>query len=139
MKKRAFLLVTHGDMGIETVKSLELLMGEQKNVTGLGLHQGESVDDLKNKVLEVLDNNNDQYDETIILVDLLGGSPSNIALRSLANYRDLKIITGLNLPVLINLINFTDTEDDTNKLIKDSIEVGQNGMKLIDINFLNNK
>lgn len=126
-------------MGIETVKSLELLMGEQKNVTGLGLHQGESVDDLKNKVLEVLDNNNDQYDETIILVDLLGGSPSNVALRSLANYRDLKIITGLNLPVLINLINFTDTEDDTNKLIKDSIEVGQNGMKLIDINFLNNK
>ena len=109
MKKRAFLLVTHGDMGIETVKSLELLMGEQKNVTGLGLHQGESVDDLKNKVLEVLDNNNDQYDETIILVDLLGGSPSNVALRSLANYRDLKIITGLNLPVLINLINFTDT------------------------------
>lgn len=126
-------------MGIETVKSLELLMGEQKNVTGLGLHQGESVDDLKNKVLEVLDNNKDQYDETIILVDLLGGSPSNVALRSLANYRDLKIITGLNLPVLINLINFTDTEDDTNKLIKDSIEVGQNGMKLIDINFLNNK
>ena len=126
-------------MGIETVKSLELLMGEQKNVTGLGLHQGESVDDLKNKVLEVLDNNKDQYDETIILVELLGGSPSNVALRSLANYRDLKIITGLNLPVLINLINFTDTEDDTNKLIKDSIEVGQNGMKLIDINFLNNK
>ena len=126
-------------MGIETVKSHELLMGEQKNVTGLGLHQGESVDDLKNKVLEVLDNNKDQYDETIILVDLLGGSPSNVALRSLANYRDLKIITGLNLPVLINLINFTDTEDDTNKLIKDSIEVGQNGMKLIDINFLNNK
>ena len=126
-------------MGIETVKSLELLMGEQKNVTGLGLHQGESVDDLKNKVLEVLDNNKDQYDETIILVDLLGGSPSNVALRSLANYRDLKIITGLNLPVLINLINFTDTEDDTNKLIKDSIEVGQNGMKLNDINFLNNK
>ena len=126
-------------MGIETVKSLELLMGEQKNVTGLGLHQGESVEDLKNKDLEVLDNNNDQYDETIILVDLLGGSPSNVALRSLANYRDLKIITGLNLPVLINLINFTDTEDDTNKLIKDSIEVGQNGMKLIDINFLNNK
>ncbi|KRM81489.1 PTS system fructose subfamily transporter subunit IIA [Limosilactobacillus coleohominis DSM 14060] len=126
-------------MGIETVKSLELLMGEQKNVTGLGLHQGESVDDLKNKVLEILDNNKDQYDETIILVDLLGGSPSNVALRSLANYRDLKIITGLNLPVLINLINFTDTEDDTNKLIKDSIEVGQNGMKLIDINFLNNK
>lgn len=108
-------------------------------MTGLGLHQGESVDDLKNKVLEILDNNKDQYDETIILVDLLGGSPSNVALRSLANYRDLKIITGLNLPVLINLINFTDTEDDTNKLIKDSIEVGQNGMKLIDINFLNNK
>ncbi|WP_295731915.1 PTS sugar transporter subunit IIA [uncultured Limosilactobacillus sp.] len=139
MKKRAFLLVTHGNMGIETVKSLELLMGEQPNVTGLGLHQGESVDDLKNKVVKVLNDNQEKYDETIVLVDLLGGSPSNVALRSLADFRDLKIITGLNLPVLINLINFTDSEDDTDKLIHDSIEVGQTGMKLIDINFLKNK
>ncbi|HIX35453.1 MAG TPA: PTS system fructose subfamily transporter subunit IIA [Candidatus Limosilactobacillus merdigallinarum] len=136
MTKRAFLVVTHGDMGVETVKSLELLMGEQKNVSALGLHEGENVDALKDKVVEVLDKNAKEYDETVVIVDLLGGSPSNVALRSLANYHELKIVTGLSMPLLINLVNFTDSEDDTVKLINDSIKVAQDGIKLIDKNFL---
>lgn len=136
MTKRAFLVVTHGDMGVETVKSLELLMGEQKNVSALGLHEGENVDALKDKVVEVLDKNSKEYDETVVIVDLLGGSPSNVALRSLANYHELKIVTGLSMPLLINLVNFTDSEDDTVKLINDSIKVAQDGIKLIDKNFL---
>ncbi|KRN58475.1 PTS sugar transporter subunit IIA [Limosilactobacillus secaliphilus] len=136
MTKRAFLVVTHGDMGVETVKSLELLMGEQKNVSALGLHEGENVDALKDKVVEVLDKNAKEYDETVVIVDLLGGSPSNVALRSLANYHELKIVTGLSMPLLINLVNFTDSEDDTVKLINDSIKVARDGIKLIDKNFL---
>ena len=136
MTKRAFLVVTHGDMGVETVKSLELLMGEQKNVSALGLHEGENVDALKDKVVEVLDKNAKEYDEMVVIVDLLGGSPSNVALRSLANYHELKIVTGLSMPLLINLVNFTDSEDDTVNLINDSIKVAQDGIKLIDKNFL---
>ena len=88
MTKRAFLVVTHGDMGIEAVKSLELLMGEQDNITGLGLHEGESVDDLNAEVSAILDKNTESYDETVIIVDLLGGRPSNVSLRSLAKYPD---------------------------------------------------
>lgn len=134
--KRAFLVITHGDMGIETVKSLELLMGPQENVTGLGLHPGESVDSLREQAYKVLDDNSTKYDETIVLVDLLGGSPSNVALSTLSKYRELKIVTGLSLPLLINLQNFSDATEDTDKLINDSIEVAKDGVKLIDKNFL---
>lgn len=137
--KRAFLVITHGDMGIETVKSMELLMGPQENVTGLGLHPGESVDSLRDQAYDVLAKNEDQYDETVVLVDLLGGSPSNVSLSTLAKYRELKIVTGLSLPLLINLLNFSESEDDTDKLINDSIDVAKDGMKLIDKNFLQHK
>ncbi|WP_137598072.1 PTS sugar transporter subunit IIA [Paucilactobacillus kaifaensis] len=137
--KRAFLVITHGDMGIETVKSMELLMGPQENVTGLGLHPGESVDSLRDQAYDVLAQNEDQYDETIVLVDLLGGSPSNVSLSTLAKYRELKIVTGLSLPLLINLLNFSEAENDTDKLINDSIDVAKDGMKLIDKNFLQHK
>lgn len=137
--KRAFLVITHGDMGIETVKSMELLMGPQENVTGLGLHPGESVDSLRDQAYDVLAKNEDQYDETIVLVDLLGGSPSNVSLSTLAKYRELKIVTGLSLPLLINLLNFSEAENDTDKLINDSIDVAKDGMKLIDKNFLQHK
>ncbi|WP_203650221.1 PTS sugar transporter subunit IIA [Secundilactobacillus yichangensis] len=137
--KRAFLVITHGDMGIETVKSAELLMGPLENVTALGLHPGESVDSLRDQAYEVLDKNAKIYDETIVLVDLLGGSPSNVSLSTLARYRDLKIITGLSLPLLINLLNFTSSEENTEKLINDSINVAKDGIKMIDKNFLQHK
>ncbi|WP_407887311.1 PTS sugar transporter subunit IIA [Levilactobacillus sp. N40-8-2] len=134
--KRAFLVITHGDMGVETVKSMELLMGPQENVTALGLHPGESVDDLRTKVYDILQANEADYDETVLLVDLLGGSPSNVSLSTLAKYHDMKIVTGLSLPLLVNILNFSEAEDDTEKLITDSIGVATEGMKLIDKNFL---
>ncbi|HJE86053.1 PTS system fructose subfamily transporter subunit IIA [Levilactobacillus brevis] len=134
--KRAFLVITHGDMGVETVKSMELLMGPQENVKALGLHPGESVDDLRTKVYDILQANEADYDETVLLVDLLGGSPSNVSLSTLAKYHDMKIVTGLSLPLLVNILNFSDAEEDTDKLIKDSIGVATEGMKLIDKNFL---
>ncbi|MBV0929211.1 PTS system fructose subfamily transporter subunit IIA [Lentilactobacillus sp. IMAU92037] len=137
--KRAFLVITHGSMGVEAVKSLELLMGPQKNVTGLGLVPGESVDELRDKVYAVLEENQKTYDETVIIVDLLGGSPSNVSLSTLAKYHEIKIITGLNLPLLVNLLNFTDSVDDTEQLINDSIDVAKDGIKLIDKNFLKHK
>ncbi|MCH5464786.1 PTS sugar transporter subunit IIA [Levilactobacillus tujiorum] len=134
--KRAFLVITHGDMGIETVKSMELLMGPQENVKALGLHPGESVDDLRTKVYDILQANEADYDETVLLVDLLGGSPSNVSLSTLAKYHDIKIVTGLSLPLLVNILNFSEAEDNTEKLITDSIGVATEGMKLIDKNFL---
>lgn len=134
--KRAFLVITHGDMGVETVKSMELLMGPQENVKALGLHPGESVDDLRTKVYDILQANEADYDETVLLVDLLGGSPSNVSLSTLAKYHDMKIVTGLSLPLLVNILNFSDAQDDTSKLITDSIGVATEGMKLIDKNFL---
>lgn len=136
MMKRAFLVITHGDMGIETVKSMELLMGPSENVRALGLHPGESVDQLRDTVYEVIDNNEAAYDETVILVDLLGGSPSNVSLSTLAKNREMKIVTGLSLPLLVNILNFSESEDDTKKLIEDSIKVAKDGMKLIDKDFL---
>ncbi|KRK39687.1 MULTISPECIES: PTS sugar transporter subunit IIA [Levilactobacillus] len=134
--KRAFLVITHGDMGVETVKSMELLMGPQENVKALGLHPGESVDDLRTKVYDILQANEADYDETVLLVDLLGGSPSNVSLSTLAKYHDMKIVTGLSLPLLVNILNFSEAEDNTEKLITDSIGVATEGMKLIDKNFL---
>ena len=121
MMKRAFLVITHGDMGIEAVKSMELLMGPQDNVKALGLHPGESVEDLRTKAFAVLEENEREYDETVLVVDLLGGSPSNVSLSTLAKYHEQ---------------NFSEAEDNTDKLIRDSIEVATEGMQLIDKTFL---
>ena len=80
MKKKFVLIITHGNFGIELLKSAEMIMGDQEDAAALGLRLGESVDDLRNKVEEIIVENQKADKDIIILVDILGGSPSIIFL-----------------------------------------------------------
>ena len=78
------LIITHGLFGIELKKSAEMIMGEQENVDALGLVPGQSVDDLREKAFEIVEKNDAEGAHTIIMCDLMGGSPSNVALACVA-------------------------------------------------------
>lgn len=74
------LIITHGLFGIELKKSAEMIMGEQENVEALGLIPGQSVDELHAQALEIVKKNEADGFHTVVMVDLMGGSPSNVAL-----------------------------------------------------------
>lgn len=111
MKKKAVLIITHGKFGIELLKSVEMIMGEQEDAIALGLNLGESVDDLRNEVESILGKNWDEDKDTIVLVDILGGSPSNISLYMLKKYNHIKLITGVNMLMLIELFESRELEE----------------------------
>jgi PTS system fructose IIA component. len=134
MANRAVLIMTHGEFGIELVKSAEMIMGPQENVDALALRPGHSVDELREQANEILERNKEKGLETIVLVDLFGGSPSNVAL-SLLGKHDVKIITGVNMPMLIELLTFYKTEDDTEKLVDTFTNTGVNGIRKLDRQF----
>jgi PTS system mannose-specific IIA component len=134
MAERAVLVITHGEFGIELVKSAEMIMGPQENVEALALRPGNSVDDLRNEANAILDKNNEKGLETIVLVDLLGGSPSNVALSLLAK-NDLTILTGVSMPMLIELLTFYQIEKDTNKLVETVKQTSVSGINKLDRSF----
>lgn len=55
MANRAIIVITHGEFGIELIKSAEMIMGPQEDVKGLGLRPGESVDDLRAEAGETVE------------------------------------------------------------------------------------
>ncbi len=132
---RAILIITHGEFGIGLMKSIEMIMGPQKNVNALGLKPGQSVDDLRIQVREVVAHNEEQNLETVVLVDLLGGSPSNVALSLLRDYA-VNILTGVNMPMLVQILQFYNTEEDTDKLIADVKKTAAEGIHLLNKEFL---
>ena len=134
MAERAVLVITHGEFGIELVKSAEMIMGPQENVEALALRPGNSVDDLRSDANAIVEKNNEKGLETIVLVDLLGGSPSNVAL-SLLGKNDLNILTGVNMPMLIELLSFYQIEKDTNKLIETVKQTSVTGINKLDRSF----
>jgi PTS system mannose-specific IIA component len=133
MKKKSILIITHGNFGIELLNSVEMIMGEQEDANALGLRLGESVEDLRNEVEKIIVENNNSNKDTIIFVDILGGSPSNIALYMLKKYSHIEVITGVNMPMLIEIFQSRDFEE-IDELLHKITDSAIDGIKKIRFN-----
>ena len=132
MKKKAVLVITHGNFGIELLKSVEMIMGEQEDSAALGLCLGDDVEALRADAQRVIAENQEAGKETIVLVDIFGGSPSNVALYALRS-SDTKLITGVNMLMLIEFFSSRDSEE-LSDLVEKMIASGIEGIKKFERN-----
>ena len=112
------LLVTHGDLGKELLKSSELIIGKVENARSISFHHGDSFETLLKKVEENIKNISD--DELIVFTDMYGGSHYNAVNRAMKN-RNFYHITGINFPLFIDIAVARDTyslEEIAEKIIK---------------------
>jgi PTS system mannose-specific IIA component len=95
------LITTHGNLGSEFIKAVELIRGSLKAVTHLSIDQTKSVEELKKEISTAI-RKLDQGQGVLILTDLFGGTPSNISLSFLKEGK-VEVVTGVNLPMLLRL------------------------------------
>lgn len=98
------LLLSHGNLAEEFLNTIKLIMGEQQGVHAIGLGASESIENFMNRVIDECSQLNNS-DEILVLTDLYGGTPTNAAIYGILNkYSNLEILTGLNLPILLDAI-----------------------------------
>lgn len=129
MKNRV-LIITHGIFGIELKKSAEMIMGEREDVEALGLLPDQSIDDLRERAHEIIARNEAEGAHTIVMCDLMGGSPSNVAVSCLSK-ADCEVLIGVNMPMLIEVIQGLDLDLDGTELANTAIESGKAGVRLL--------
>jgi PTS system mannose-specific IIA component len=125
MNKKAALIITHGNFGKELLKSVEMIMGEQEDANALGLCLGDSVDELRIEADNIIVENQNAEKDNILLVDILGGSPSNVALYLLKKHKNIKLITGVNMLMLIEFFQsreFDELDDLVEKIMNSGVE-----------------
>ncbi|MBU9709651.1 PTS sugar transporter subunit IIA [Paenibacillus sp. AK121] len=118
---------THGKFSEEILRSTEMIFGHLENVVGVTFEPGESVNGLVEKYKAALETI-DWTDGLIFLVDLFGGSPYNAASRIVARYEKMGIVTGVNLPMIVDLLTNRGLENVEN-LSDLAIRAGQDSMK----------
>ena len=120
---------THGRFAEELVKSCEMICGEQKNVRAVTLVPGEGPDDVVRKY-EAAIKELDCDGGVLFLNDLFGGSPYNAACRLVINNESYGIVTGVNLPMLIEMTSAQLADDGSEPitaLMERAVEAGKNG------------
>ncbi len=95
------LVTTHGNVGKELIKAVEMIKGTPKGVLHLSMDQTKGLEELKKEIAAAI-KKLDQGQGVLILTDLFGGTPSNIAL-SLLKPGKVEVVTGVNLPMLLKL------------------------------------
>lgn len=101
------IIASHGNFASEILKSAELIAGEQENVQTFGLHLGDSVDKLRDDLARAIEAAQ-KKGEVLVLTDMFSGSPFNAAV-SLMQHYSFYHITGINLPVLLEILMSRET------------------------------
>lgn len=102
------VLVTHGRLAEEFIAATEHVVGTQENVRAISIGPD---DDIERRRLDILDAVKavDDGAGVILLTDMFGGTPSNLAI-SIMDKGHVEIIAGVNLPMLIKLASVRETE-----------------------------
>lgn len=126
------IVTTHGDLAKGLLHSAEMVIGKT-NINYLGLDDL-GIETYEKKLYELLDKSFENYQSILVLCDLKGGTPFNTALRyKLEKEKDIEVVTGVNLPMLIETSMSRDTGGTLENLINTAIESGKDGIEKINI------
>jgi PTS system mannose-specific IIA component len=95
------ILVTHGDLAVEFVKAMEHVVGPQTAIATVCIGPSDDMEQRRREIANAI-RNVDSGEGVVVLTDLFGGTPSNLAI-SLMEAGKIEVIAGINLPMLIRL------------------------------------
>ncbi|MGZ3297559.1 MAG: PTS sugar transporter subunit IIA [Asticcacaulis sp.] len=103
------VIVTHGRLAEEFVAAMEHVVGPQSQLTAICIGPEDDVAQRRQDILNAAVANN-SGEGVILLTDMFGGTPSNLAI-SVMEQTHAEVIAGLNLPMLIKLASLRKNED----------------------------
>lgn len=100
------VLVTHGHLATEFRAALEHVVGPQKQIETISIEADDDIEQRRKDIVRAVDCV-EAGDGVVILTDMFGGTPSNLAI-SIMNSARVEVLAGVNLPMLIKLASVRD-------------------------------
>ena len=116
------VIVTHGRLAEEFVSAMEHVVGPQTAVKAICLGPEDDMERRRSDILKACAEVDDGAG-VILLTDMFGGTPSNLAI-SVMEQTKAEVIAGLNLPMLIKLASVR-TRDDLDACVAHAQEAGR--------------
>ncbi len=102
------VIITHGTLSEQLVETAALIMGEAADVHAVSFTARESLEVLRQKAMATIEGY--RADGCLILTDIMGGSATNVCVE-LMKMEKVEVITGVNLPMVLEAIGYRDGAD----------------------------
>ena len=128
------LILSHCELTKELIKTAEVIAGKQENLFYIDQDiKNENLASLQEKISEILKKINNEKG-TLILTDMLGGTPCNASVLLTKNY-NIEVLTGVNLPMILSAIFASKTvqnaKDLADKVLSDGKKSIVNAKQLL--------
>lgn len=123
------VIVTHSQLGDALIEAAEFIIGDKPEaLVSVSIDLTESADVLRTKIANGI-NKVKSKDGVLILTDMFGGTPSNLSYSFLEEGR-IEVISGVNLPILIQAVNTRSKKKDLGKLAVKLEKFGKKSISL---------
>jgi mannose PTS system EIIA component len=102
------VIVTHGKLAEAFINVTEHVVGKQTHMVAVGIEPEDDIEKARERILISIEAVN-QNKGVIILTDMFGGTPSNLAI-SVMKPEKIEVIAGVNLPMMIKLASVRGIE-----------------------------
>lgn len=126
-KRVAGVIVTHGHLAGELLAAAEMIIGPISHITSVSIGWHDDVDAARDEVQRAINRVN-QGAGVLLLTDMFGGTPTNIASMFLEE-GVIEVVTGVNLPMVIKLASSTG-EDPLSEIARKICDQGRQGIYL---------
>lgn len=101
------VIVTHGQLAVELRRATEHVVGPQDNMATICIGPDDDMERRRDEIRAAV-KTVDAKKGVILLTDMFGGTPSNLAI-SMLNAGKVEVVAGVNLPMLIKLAEARNT------------------------------
>ena len=119
------VVVTHGQLAAELLNAAETIVGDLPRFTAVSIGWHEDTQGAREEIEQAI-GRVQQGQGVLILTDMFGGTPSNLAMTFLGQH-DVEVITGVNLPMLISLAGLRE-QGNLLAVARDMREHGRNAI-----------
>lgn len=115
------ILASHGALAKGMKDTLDMIVGNQVSIQAYSAYDEENVDFASDISQQITREVNEQF---IIVTDVMGGSVNNAMTELVLRYKNVFLITGMNLPFILSLATYTKqiNNDAINKLVTEGRE-----------------
>lgn len=124
--EKQIILMSHGMMAQEVLNSAKMIVGDQINYPVVCMTPDDGIDGTMTKLNQILSELPEDK-EVIVIADLLGGTPANVASMKAAERPYLKVVTGMNLGMVLESFFLLDS----NHLAEQLVNIGSQGVSIV--------
>ncbi|WP_272573980.1 PTS sugar transporter subunit IIA [Providencia sp. PROV259] len=101
------ILASHGPFAQGLLECAEMLIGTQEDISVISIQRESNINEVKKQLFDTYQRIN-QGNGVLILVDLLGGSPCNLASELVLTQNDVALYCGINVPTFLEILSNRD-------------------------------